>query len=95
MALSPHEGRRGLLWTSVCEHRALLPELRQQITRAQEHEDETWWRHLVTRRDRLEDQLTDLERQLWALDPAWSTDVLGRFYATHQDETPDPSRRVR
>jgi hypothetical protein len=78
--LSAHERRRWSLWLHACEHRAVLPWVRQVARLAQAAEDDAAWRGAVGTLERLHEQLDALDAMLWTLDPAWAADVLGKFF---------------
>jgi hypothetical protein len=95
MAITPHELRRWILWSSVLQHRAVLPWVRTCRRFAQAAEDPQEWRRLGAREAQLAATITGLEAELWAMDYDWACVVLGRWYAVHADGTPDPTRRLK
>jgi hypothetical protein len=74
--MTPIEHRRAVLWTSCCEHLAVLPWVGKVITLAQAAEDDTEYCHMLAHRAVLVEQLADIEAQLLALDPVWCEAVM-------------------
>ena len=93
--LSAHERERWRLWLHACEHRAVLPWVRRVAQLAQAAEEAEAWQSAVATLARLNERLDALDATLWALDPAWAQEVLGRFYALKPDGTADLARRLR
>jgi hypothetical protein len=88
------EQRRWRTRLAACEHRAVLPWVRQVARLAQAAEDGDAYRHALRVAARLGAEVDALDADLCALDPDWAEEVLARFYAAHPDGTINWARRT-
>ena len=70
-----HEHRRSLLWTSCCEHLAVLPWVRQLAEVALTAGMLKKHAETRARQAELVEQLAEIQARLVALDPVWCGEV--------------------
>jgi hypothetical protein len=64
------------------------------IQLAQAAEDADAYREALASLTHINATINEVDAELWALDPEWTTTVLGHCYAVNADGTPNRAKRL-